>query len=417
MLLLFAIGYYIYLEVYTNSKESHIVQTKSRILEQMSKDLNQKVQTMETNSKEYVRHLLDLSQERKNSTIEDIYKMLEDKKDLSYFNTDLEFVKPEIKPSDKKLFYADLINNVNSDAKQDFLYFKLNIANKDDTGKEMAIEFKALYNSLMSGFVKREIFNQYILIIDNNVVYTTLPGKPVLTFNNSEKSQPSGNENTSTNENLIGIINLSSASKSGPAVINGVTAYEINISSNQYKMFVCQVQVENKAWYICGLMEKEKINQAKRALAPWIVILMLMILGMIIFGLPFIKLKVMSPTEQLSSSILINFGVSLYLITGFTFWFILFVSNAFWYDRQNETRLQDLSNEISISLNAEISSVYDQLCYYDSIAYKFEAPLPSRADILTANPYKPTYYPYFDYSFWIDSTGYQIGILSPFSGK
>ncbi len=415
-LLLFAIGYYIYIEVYTNSKEAHIIRTKSRILEQLSKDLNLKVQSMETNSKEYVRHLLDLSQNRKNSTIEDISKMLEDKKDLSYFNTDLEFVKSEIRPNGK-IYKADLINNVKSEAKPDFLTFNLNIANKADTGKNMAIEFKAQYNSLMSGFVQREIFSQYILIIDNNVVFTTLPGKPVLTFINSEKSQPTGSENTITNENLNGIINLSTISKAGLGSINGVTSYEINISSNQYKMFVCQVQVENKTWYVCGLVEKEKINQAKRAMAPWIVILMLMILGMIILGLPFIKLKVMSPTEQLSSSTLINFGISLYLITGFTFWFILFVSNAFWYDRQNETRLQDLSNEINNSLNAEINSVYNQLCYYDSIAYRSGAPIPSSADILMANPHKPSYYPYFDYSFWLDSTGYQIGILSPFSVK
>ena len=415
-LLLFAIGYYVYLEVYTNSREAHIVRTKSRILEQMSKDLNLKVQSMETNSKEYVKHLLDLSQNRKNSTIEDIRKMLEDKKDLSYFNTDLEFVKSEIRPTGK-IFKAHLINYVKSEAKPDFLYFNLNLANKADTGRNMAIEFKTQYNLLMSGFVQREIFSQYILIIDNNVVFTTLPGKPVLTMNNPEKGQTTGGENTSANENLIGLINLSTASKLGTAVINGVTSYEINISSNQYKMFVCQVHVENKTWYVCGLVEKEKINQAKRAMAPWIIILMLMILGMIILCLPFIKLKVMSPTEQLSSSTLINFGVSLYLISGFTFWFILFVSNAFWYDRQNENRLEDLSKEINNSLNDEINSVYNQLCYYDSIAYKYGTPLPSSGDILMANPYKPTYYPYFDYSFWLDSTGYQTGILSPFSVK
>ncbi|MEI6141118.1 MAG: hypothetical protein WCP85_17750 [Mariniphaga sp.] len=415
-LLLFAIGYYIYLEVYTNSREAHIVRTKSRILEQMSKDLNLKVQSMETNSKEYVKHLMDLSRNRKNSTMDDILMMLEDKKDLSYFNTDLEFVKSEIRPTGKKIL-TDLVTNVKSEAKQDFLYFNLNLANKAKTGRNMAIEFKAQYNSLMLGFVQREIFSQYILVIDNNVVFTTLPGKPVLTFNNAEKVQASGSEISSTNENLIGIISLSTASKSGLATINGVTSYEINISSNQYKVFVCQVQVEDKTWYVCGLVEKEKINQAKRAMAPWIVIFMLMILGMIIFGLPFIKLKVMSPTEQLSSSTLINFGISLYLICGFTFWFILFVSNAFWYDRQNETRLKDLSTEINNSLNTEIKSVYNQLCYYDSIAYKSGMPLPSSANILLANPYKPTCYPYFDYSFWMDSTGYQTGILSPFSVK
>ena len=415
--LLFAVGYYIYLEVYTNSKEAHIVQTKSRILEQMSKDLNQKVQSMETNSKEYIMHLLDLSQNRRNSTIEDIHKMLEDKKDLSYFNTDLEFVKSNVKPTGKKLFTADSIKNAKSEARRDFLYFALNIGNKADTGKNLTIEFKALYNSLMSGLVKREIFNHYILIIDNNVVFTTLPGKPVLNFIDPEKKQLTENENLSTNENSTGIINLSTVSKSGLATINGVATYAINISSNPYKLFVCQVQVENKAWYVCGLVEQERINQAKRSMAPWIVILMLMVLGLIILGLPFIKLKVMSPTEQLSSNTLINFGVSLFLITSFTFWFIFFVSNAFWYDRQSETRLKDLAIEINTSLNSEINRVYGQLCFYDSIANKSGAPLPSNQDILMPNHLKPVCYPYFDYAFWMDSTGYQRGILTPFSVK
>jgi hypothetical protein len=178
----------------------------------------------------------------------------------------------------------------------------------------------------MMGFMQRNIFNDYILINDTSIIYSTLPGKPNLAFSR------------------------------------------------------------------------------------------FMVLALIILGLPFIKLKVMSATEQLTSGILISSAISLFLGTSFIFLFIFFASNAQWYINQNETRLKDLSKEINDSLNTEINSAWHQLKSYDEKAFgitKSIDPMASVSNILNNDTLKPVSYPYFDYAFWIDNTGMQNGILTP----
>lgn len=416
-LIFFAIGYYFYLEVYTNNKETHIIATKSRILEQMSRNLQAKVKSMETNATEYVDHLLDLNEkaktEQKNYADDYLLSLLKKRKDIKNFNQNLEY-------SDSKksiIGLVDTVINVFPQAKSDYLHFKLVLENKFK--EQDTFEFRTSYELLMSDFMKRNIFNEYILIVDSIIAYSTLPGNPHLAYIIQEKNQAQSIAgNSSGNEASVGYIDIKTKSDIQKATIRGVMAYDISISNIAYKIFVCQTQIGNNSLYICGLVDTDLLSQAKRGIAPSIILLIFMIIALIILGLPFIKLKVMSATEHLGSGSLLNSGISLFLGVSLIFLFIIFVANAFWYVAQNETRLKDLAKEINVSLDTEIENAWQQLEYYDKKAIEFAKmgkSLKSTDNILIYNYLTPAYYPYFDYTFWIDTTGLQNEIITPFA--
>lgn len=266
--------------------------------------------------------------------------------------------------------------------------------------------------------MQRNIFNEYILIINDTIIYSTLPGKPNLVFTKQNKGETQDDKSEAGKSTLTQNIDIINQTNPGQATISGVTTYDINISNNPYKLFVCQTQIENKNWYVCGLVRAELIDQAKKGMAPWVLLLIFMVLALIILGLPFIKLKVMSPTEQLTSGNLINSAISLFLGTSFIFLFIFFISNAYWYRIQNESRLEKLATEINDSLRKEISNSWHQLDVYDKIGVartKLNKDLPDSTNVLNENALKPLSYQYFDYSFYMDSLGDQKGILTPFS--
>lgn len=414
-LIIFAVGYYLYVEVYTKNKEAHIIATKSRILEQMSQNLQVKVKSMGTNTAEYVGYLLDLS---KVETLPENYfhTLLKNRKDIQYYNFNLEYEGTDERGKGLKL-PADSSIAVNPEAKSDFLYYNLVLGEKYLKYNRKEVQFKTRYDLLMTDFMQRDIFNDYILIVDDTIIYSTLPGKPNLAFSELGSGKAKADEGGTAKETSVGNIELATGSKIGQAAIRGVTTYDISISSNSYKLFICQMHVGKETWYVCGLAKSELINEAKKGLAPWVIILIFMILSFIILGLPFFKLKVMSSTEQLTSGNLLNAAISLFFGTSFIILFILFGTNAYWNRSQNETRLKDLADEINDSLNTEIKNAWQQLDSYDKIGLMTTNSgnsLTQRANILAENPLKPIIYPFFDYAFWMDTMGIQKGLLTPF---
>ncbi len=415
-LIIFAIGYYFYLEVYTNSKEAHIIATKSRILEQMSRNLQAKVKSMETNATEYVDHLIDLNEKKKKETknYADDYllSLLEKRQDIENFNHNLEYA-----DSKKSIIgLVDTVINVFPQAESDYLYFKLVLENKYKV--QDSIKFRTGYELLMSDYMQRNIFNEYILIVDSNIAFSTLPGNPNLAYINQDINQDlSMTGNSSGKEASIGYLDIKTKSHIQKAAIRGVMAYDITISNVSYKIFVCQTLIETNSLYICGLVDTDLLSQAKREIAPSIILLIFMIIALMILGLPFIKLKVMSATEHLGSGSLLNSGISLFLGVSLIFLFIIFVANAIWYIAQNETRLKDLATEINFSFDTEIVNAWDQLDCYDKKAIKSDnkgKSISSTSNLLNCNDLKTNDYPYFDYAFWMDTTGLQNVIITPF---
>lgn len=414
-LIIFAVGYYIYMEVYTKNKEAHIIATKSRILEQMSQNLQIKVNSMGTNAVEYVGNLMDQCPDKK--TFEsNFFLMLKQRKDIKYYNVNLEYVNSGISSGWVKVPMDSI--KVRPEARYDFLYYHLYLGETQGKSNKREIQFKTRYDLLMTDYMPRNIFNDYILIVDSTIVYSTLPNKPNLAFDDQGGVKAKSDESGSDKESPVDNLEFTIRSKIGHAVIKGVTIHDVSISNNQYKLFNCQMQVDKTtSWYVCGLVKTETINESKKGMAPWVVILIFMVLSLIILGLPFIKLKVMASTEQLSSGTLINSAISMFLGTGFIVLFIFFVTNSYWNRNQNEAKLKNLAIEINDSLNTEIDSAWNQLDTYDKIGLErtnLDGTLPGSAKILMKNPLRPDSYPFFDYAFWMDTTGLQQGEITPF---
>ena len=419
-LVIFAVGYYFYMEVYTKGKEANIISTKSRILEQMSHNLQVKVKSIGDNAVEYVNYLVAL--DKKDSKQDSLEGNLIKQNYIKYFNNSLEYVsfpKPEKNDTIKK----DSLS-VNSTAEIENLMYLIVLGNKAEKNKNKKIQFKISYDLLITGLIQQNVFDEYILIVDRNIVYSSLLNKPNLAIIEQEIRQTKGEESGSEKETSPRYIDLVNNLKTSKAAISGVTTYDINISNQPYKLFVCQVEAKSKTWHLCGLVKTGLLNQSKKEMAPWIGIVIFMLLSFIILGLPFIKLKVISTTEQLTSGTLLNAAISLFIGTSFIMLFIFFGSNFYWKKNQNETRLKDLADEINKSLNTEIETAYTQLENYDNTILantKQVKDLPLSGNILKFNlgaRYEyPTFYPYFDKVFWMDSTGAQKGGLTPFATK
>jgi len=439
VLIIFAVGYYFYMEVYTKGKEANIISTKSRILEKMSHNLEGKVKSMGMNASEYVKYIISQVPQKLpaitiNSKIKEqrslltkqsssdslsFKSMLSDRKFIDYYNKNLEYLNSDsfVKERPK----SNLIT-VTPIAKAEGLHFKIVLGENYKKYCQNTIEFTTKYDLLMTGLIQQNIFDEFILIVDSSIFYSSLPNKPNIAIIEQVRNQAKGDESGSAIEMSTGYIDLVNNRKTSTAAISGVTTYDINLSNQAYKLFICQVEVENKTWHLGGLVKTGLINQSKKEMAPWIGIAIFMVLSLIILGLPFIKLKVMSPTEQLTSGTLLNTAISLFLGTSFIMLFIFFGSNFYWKKSQNETRLKDLAEAIHKSLNTELDDAFNQLkCYDDLFLAKSVENLPLSADILRCNleaKYKyPKSYPYFDYVFWMDTIGDQKGGLTPFVRK
>jgi len=483
-IIIFAVGYYFYIEVYTKNKEANIISTKSRILEQMSHNLEAKVNSMGMNASEYVKYVIsqvsqkspknttnskdikqrslktkqDTPNSRTNNSVLSMNQgyqqpkqvpqkspkntinsknkgqpciqteqgssdsisfksMLIDRKFIEYYNKNLEYLNSSVK--EKARPEANRIT-VTPIAKAESLHFQIVLGENYKTYCQDTIEFTTKYDLLMTGLIQQNIFDEYILIVDSAIFYSSLPNKPNIAIIEQVRSQSKGDESGLEKERSTGYIDLVKSGKTSTAAISGVTTYDINLSNQPYKLFICQVEVEKKTWHLGGLVKTGLINQSKKEMAPWIGIAIFMVLSLIILGLPFIKLKVMSPTELLTSGTLLNTAISLFLGTSFMILFIFFGSNFYWKKTQNEFRLIGLADSINNSLNTEIYSAFTQLNYYDSailVNAKVES-LPFYANILKSIPGArheyPLSYPYFDYVFWIDTIGNQKGSITPF---
>ena len=340
----FAIGYYIYLDVYTKNKEADIIATKSSILAQMADNLEQKIGSFKKNAewtfdsfkKKYQDH------KKKKDTLDDSEKEF-NKEDV--IRTLAQTSNPLMKYKwIKKKKDSDTLDFQMSTHKSGILFAFSDIAFSDSIG---VLNLSFSLGDLLAGITNKSIFQEY-LVIDNNgeVIFSSLPGNPVI----SQASAKDTNTVNGNKEDKAGIIeivkHIEDAYWLEHAVIKGVSTFEVMISNQNYRMFTTQLQFEDFKWQFCGLVESEMINAAKRGMAPGLVVIIFMILSITILGLPFIQLKTISPTETLKQGAMINAAISVFLGACFIFIFIFFQGNVYWRKKQNEYRLISFAEEV-----------------------------------------------------------------------
>jgi len=200
-------------------------------------------------------------------------------------------------------------------------------------------------------------------------------------------------------------------------------AFDIVISNKPHKAFLKPIEVHDDTWYIMGLMERNNYNAASRSIAPWIIVILSLLLIFIILGLPVIKLKVMSNTEELETGTIINFAISMLLGGSLMILFVFFLIQSLAHNEEVDKCLIDLSGEIYDSFTEEITKASDQLEMYDKSFNSIDFNTKEntfgnniRVNILndTDPLVAPEKYYFADYYFWVDDKGIQEAYMTPF---
>lgn len=153
---------------------------------------------------------------------------------------------------------------------------------------------------------------------------------------------------------------------------------------------------------LCGLVNLDKFNKEKREISTLLVLVLLILILLIVLGIPILKLGLLSSRERMKISDLVFatssaiFGSSL---------IVLLLFDIYTYNgpekQERKQQLVNLAREINESFFTELTDIYDQLTYYDTLS------VPHKEDILsifagaeTQPALIPRLYPYFSTIYW-----------------
>ncbi len=377
-ILLLGFGYLFYLKVYVAEKESRIISSDFRVLNQIGANIDTKLKVYDSN----VKNLFD--------TIgADINK-----------SSPADFNKSLIKVTESDTSDIGSHNYFKNLKKNNYV---IHTPSRGDT-----IAFKVSYKTLMQGLVREDIFDELILIDSSTVIYNSLGQDIQLSnsaaFNDIIHSSLAKEGDENKNSSLF-----ATETNSQEDFIFSGKAFDLTISNIEYKAFLKPIKANKQHWYIVGLIEKSKYNAARLSIAPGIIILLSMLLVLIILGMPIIKLKVLSKTEQLTTGTIINFATSTLLGGALITLSVFFVIENYSHRTEIDNKLKVLSTEINTNFICEIENSLDQLKAFD-IYYRPQDTIKFNLgeNILdNSNTLYPNDYPYADYYFWVDKSGVQ----------
>ncbi len=301
------------------------------------------------------------------------------------------------------------------------LKFKVNEDNKKNYSKNDSgsIVYSISYKNLVKDIFGDEVFSDYLLIKDNELIFKTLDlrfeitdlGKfsnKMLIANNNKKTNLFTKKDTSIN--------------SGYYFKSGYIA-DINIAQTQYKLFLYPIlpapkNIEGK-WYVGGLIKESEFVKAKRSVPTWITILITLFFIAVLISFPVIKLFVLKSVERIQSRNLYFAGAA--FIVGFAILNIFFLNQLTegYLVNQSEKRIRKLNDTIKTSFEKEIVEAYNTLVGFDKDTSikdnKYNINLNELLE--TVNVYdcgdknkekSNTLYNFFKAVFWMDNGGQQI---------
>ena len=418
--------YIFYLNYYVANRESRITATRFRVLDQMGDNIDKRMDGYIKNAKnlnDKIKIEWGLS---KNDSLRKDFERNNKKPFIDYVNS-----QGDINKDLKVIRFITGKNPAGEFKKElkDLSPYSYYIADKikdppfpvQSDDKSAIIVVEAPYRNLLKGLERKDVFDGLILIRDTAIVYNTLSQDMILTAGRGINDLIEQAGSSSENNKKSAILFSSKNSPLTGTIFSG-SAFDIDISNIPYKAFLKPVIVNREAWYIIGLMKKKNYVAASHSIAPWAIILLSMVLLLLILGLPIIKLKVMSKTEQLRTGTIINSAISLLLGGSLIALFLFFLTQNATRKQNIDNNLKSLSAKIYGTFTNELTNAYRQLEVYDnaydSIDFSDTANHYNnkiRNNILAHNNVAfPRAYPFADYYFWTDKNGVQSAYLTPF---
>jgi len=398
--------YLFYFEYYVKNNEEHIITAHFRALDQMGVNIDKKLNVYINNANDLAKKVnyewLNINDSLLIGAKQQLVNILNRKGD---FNRDIRVI-DFIRGVDENSYLQTLnIRNLNQN-----YYFTVKLSNppfymeKSNNGVLMVLETR--YDRLIKDLQRDDVFDGLIVVRDTNIIFSTI-GQQLRFMPVSENSN---HESESS---------LSAVPALHPGKIIGGDVFDLSISNIAYKAFVKPLKINNDTWSAIGLIKAKNFNAESRSIEPWIIITLSMLLIFIILGLPVIKLKVLSETEQLDTKNIIDYALFVMLGGIFTVMFLSFIVQNNTHRQNINNKLAHLSSTIDSTFRDEIDKAYLQLEYYDSTFHSMTFPRNLYnsgviSNILTKEqPYYPKYYPYGDYYFWTNPKGIQTNYLTP----
>jgi len=421
------------------NREEQLIQTRFRVLDQMGENMKAKVQSYRTNAENYEQSML--------KSLRELNSL---KKNLLILQSRRNEIKAGISDEEKQLIDTikhkqENINNDNKVYNQD-LKFKKFISNKQpdptynvgydsdfkdeispiSVGTDSIIfttnsmEFYLSNEFLLKNIDRQDIFEKSIIIGEESILYCSFSKDLKLVFNSAQEHGETEKSLRFTSVRKSDTLFLPVQKTLKAATIHSNRCYDITLSDGNYKMFLKPVKIENLDWFICGLVSDNDYQREKQSIAPWFIIVLSLVLFLIMLSLPFVKLKVMARTEMLGTGTILFAGLAFLLGAAFLVHFLFFQAINNSRINERDIMIKALSEEIKNSLAKEMKLIYQQLYNADRTFLNY----PSNKDNLyTTNilndttKWKIKKYLYFDYIFWLDKTGTQIALITPFSAK
>ena len=393
--MLFAAGFFViiffswYFLIFVKGNERTITQKSFRVLTQIAKNFEDRENSFRIifeNKKEFRDSLL--IERAESGSAEKVVKYLSGleleatdslSKDYFYFSRDYKLLK----------YSADYGNRYKRYSKSDTLFFKIN---KDDFFKPL--ERKDVFEGLLV-LKKKSSDKRY-----GEMVYSTLEGD--IELNNIDS--------------LVGV----------SAHLSTGTIKEVELAGTEYILFLRPINLKNnEAYYIGGLIAKDKYIQQGRAINPFIAILLLIIFFIFLFSIPLIKLKLISKNSELKISDLLFSAGSIIFMTFFTFLIVLSMQNHLQRKADEKVILKSLSDSVSSKFISEVVDIINTLDLFiegKNIFKKeifIESPdIFNSAASVTRKQIKlnKDAYPFFKYIYKMNSKGDQDTIISSRKG-
>jgi len=424
--LILILFYIFYLNYYVANRERRITATRFRVLDQMGDNIDKRMDGYIKNAKNLNEKIKAEWGLEKNKNLREDFKKNNKKPFIEYVNSqgdinkDLKIIQI-ITGTNPSVEFRNYIKTLSP-----YSYYIADVIKGppfpvQSTDKTAIIVVEAPYRNLLKGLERKDVFDGLILIKDTAIVYNTLNQDMILTSGQGISTLIEQTNKTSENGEKSSFLFTSKNNVQTGSIFSG-SAFDIDISNIPYKAFLKPVIVNKETWYVIGLMKKNKYMAASHSIAPWAIILLSMVLVLLMLGLPIIKLKVMSKTEQLRTGTIISSAISLLFGGSMIALFLFFLTQNATRKQNIDNNLKSLSAHIYETFTGELKNAYNQLEIYDNDYDSIDFNDPSnpyknkiRNNILAQNNVAyPRAYPFADYYFWTGKNGVQSAYLTPF---
>ena len=282
--------------------------------------------------------------------------------------------------------------------------------------KRDSVFLKISLTEFMKPFLhNRDFFSDYLLIRNNHVAFSTLPGD--LKVNSVDVLQGKAKlPETDPTGSLL----TAGTSQEGTPLIQSGTIVKITMEGTSYLLFIIPLNFPRGSnSYLGGLIEEKTFSQAKRDVPSELIVAFVFVLMLIIFSFPILKAFIMEPREQLTRPGVTTIGIS--LATGTLLMGIILSQLMIRYKVRSDQydQLVSLNSAVKKAFISEKDSILKQLYIYnmqDKEISGLKRPVVSVFDSGSArySSLNRPLYPFYRNMMWLCKNGKPRTIITPF---